>query len=72
MHPHLVDPRRALVLLIDVQEGYRKALHEWERTVSRISLLLRGARMLELPIVYTEHNLATSYRQPTQALNRLT
>jgi nicotinamidase-related amidase len=54
MHPNLADPQRAFVLLVDVQEGYRKALHEWERTVSRIGVLLRGARLLELPLVYTE------------------
>jgi nicotinamidase-related amidase len=54
VHPNLVDPQRAFVLLIDVQEGYRKALHEWERTVSRIGVLLRGARFLDLPVIYTE------------------
>jgi len=54
MHPNLVDPQRAFVLLIDVQEGYRQALHEWERTVSRIGVLLRGARLLDLPVLYTE------------------
>jgi nicotinamidase-related amidase len=54
MHPNLADSRRAFVLLVDVQEGYRKALHEWERTVSRTAVLLRGARLLELPILYTE------------------
>lgn len=27
---------------------------------------------LDVPIVYTEHNLASSYRQPTRTLNRLT
>lgn len=54
MHPNLVDPERSFVLLIDVQEGYRKALHEWERTVSRIGVLLEGVRRLEIPILYTE------------------
>jgi nicotinamidase-related amidase len=54
VHPNLVDSQQAFVLLIDVQEGYRKALHGWERTVSRIGVLLRGARLLDLPVIYTE------------------
>jgi nicotinamidase-related amidase len=54
MHPHLVDPERAFVLLIDMQEGYRKALHEWDRTLSACSRLVKGARLLGVPVLYTE------------------
>lgn len=54
MHPNMVDPARALLLVIDLQEAYRKALHEWERTVESACRLIRAAHLLELPIVYTE------------------
>ncbi len=56
MHPNLADPDQAFVLAIDLQEAYRKALFEWERTVERVRVLLRGARLLELPVFYTEQH----------------
>lgn len=54
MHPNLVDPERAFLLVIDVQEAYRKALWEWDRTVERVAVLARAARLLDLPVLYTE------------------
>ncbi len=54
MHPHLVSPDRAFVLVIDLQEAYRKALHEWDRTLSAGSVLVQGARLLDVPVLYTE------------------
>jgi len=56
MHPNLVDPDHAFVLAIDVQEAYRKVLFEWERTLERVRVLLRGARLLGLPVFYTEQH----------------
>jgi nicotinamidase-related amidase len=54
VHPDVIDPARAFLLLIDVQEAYRKALHDWEGTVGRVRVLAEGARLIELPRVYTE------------------
>lgn len=54
MHPHLVDPERAFLLLIDLQEAYRKALHDWDRTLSAASILVRGMQLLGVPVLYTE------------------
>jgi len=54
MHPRLLDPAHACLVVVDLQEAYRKRLHEWERTVARTCVLIRGARLLELPVLYTE------------------
>jgi len=54
MHPNIVDPAQAFLLVIDLQESYRQALHEWDRTIARACVLIRGTRELELPILYTE------------------
>jgi len=54
MHPRLLDQTRALLLVVDLQEAFRKTLHEWERTLARACVLIRGAHLLELPVVYTE------------------
>ncbi|MFQ5512825.1 MAG: isochorismatase family protein [Myxococcota bacterium] len=54
MHPKIIDPEQAFLVLVDVQEGYRKALHAWERVIERCAVLVRGFRTLELPVFYTE------------------
>jgi nicotinamidase-related amidase len=56
MHPSLVDADRAFLLVVDYQEAYRSALHEWERTIARGGVLIRGARLLGLPVLYTEQH----------------
>jgi nicotinamidase-related amidase len=54
MHPRVVDPEQAFLLVIDLQEGYRKALHEWDRTIDRARVMIRAAALLDVPILYTE------------------
>jgi len=53
-HPNLIDPENAFILIIDYQERYRTALHEWDRTISRAEILLRAAPLLNIPVIYTE------------------
>lgn len=54
MHPRVVSAEQALLMVIDLQEAYRHALWEWDRTVERALVMIRAARLLELPILYTE------------------
>ena len=54
MHPNLVHPEDAFLLVIDVQERYRTALEDWDGVASRVRTLIQGAHLVELPIVYTE------------------
>jgi nicotinamidase-related amidase len=54
MHPRVVDPAQSFLLVIDLQEAYRDALWEWERTASRAIVMIRAARLLDLPVLYTE------------------
>ncbi|HJQ83229.1 MAG TPA: isochorismatase family protein [Candidatus Binatia bacterium] len=53
-HAALLDRDRTVLVLIDVQEGYRRALHGWERVVVASRLLLDGAAVLGVPVVVTE------------------
>src|SRR5436189_192354 len=53
-HANLLDRAQAALVLIDLQESYRPALHAWERVVAASALLLRGARLLGVPLVVTE------------------
>jgi len=49
-----------------------RLLKEWNVDLIHAHLPVSGvmARTTRVPVVYTEHNLADSYRQPTRTLNR--
>lgn len=55
---------------------FRKLLAEFRPTLVHAHLPATGilARLVagRVPVVYTEHNIADSYRQPTRTLNRMT
>src|SRR5207244_11059427 len=53
-HPALLDRERSVLVLIDLQEGYRTALHAWERVVVACRLLVEGMAILGVPILVTE------------------
>jgi len=53
-HPALLDRDRTVVVLIDLQEGYRRVLDAWERVVIACRLLVRGASVLNVPLFVTE------------------
>src|SRR5437870_13910427 len=52
-HAALLDRRRTVLVLIDLQEGYRPALHAWDRVVAASALLVWGAALLERPLLVT-------------------
>lgn len=50
----MLDRNRSVLLVIDLQEGYRGKLHEEARTVAGARRLLQGAGVLGVPVVLTE------------------
>ncbi|HLY37683.1 MAG TPA: isochorismatase family protein [Candidatus Binatia bacterium] len=53
-HPALLARDDTVLLVVDVQEGYRTALHDWNRVVAASGLLLDGAAILNVPVLVTE------------------
>ena len=53
-HAALLDRSRTALVLIDLQEGYRPALHRWDRVIAATAVLLRGAALLDVPLLVTE------------------
>jgi nicotinamidase-related amidase len=49
-----LDRERAALVVIDVQEAFRKAVPEFEPVARAAATLVDGARALEIPIVVTE------------------
>jgi nicotinamidase-related amidase len=49
-----LDPARAALVVIDVQEGFRKAIPDFEGVAAATATLVQGAEALDVPIVVTE------------------
>jgi nicotinamidase-related amidase len=49
-----LDPKRAALVVIDVQEAFRKAVPTFEDVARAASILVRGAETVEVPIIVTE------------------
>ncbi|MEM7074684.1 MAG: isochorismatase family protein [Pseudomonadota bacterium] len=52
----LLDPDRAVLMLIDLQDSLVPAMHTSERELDNVSRLLTGAETLGVPVVATEQN----------------
>ncbi len=49
-----LDPERAALVVIDVQEAFRKAVPNFDEVASASATLVRGAAAIGIPIVITE------------------
>jgi nicotinamidase-related amidase len=49
-----LDPERAALLVIDVQEGFRKAMPGFDQIAAATATMVRGAEAIGLPVVVTE------------------
>jgi nicotinamidase-related amidase len=49
-----LNPERATLVVVDVQEGFRKAIEGFEQLAAATSTMLRGAAVLGVPVVITE------------------
>ena len=55
MAPHrMIDAADAILLIVDVQEAFRKAIADHALITSRIAMAVRGFRILDVPVVVTE------------------
>ena len=53
-HANLLSQDGTVLVVIDVQEGYRKVLFEYQRVAEAVARLVQGAVALGLPILVTE------------------
>ena len=53
-HPALLDRRRAALVVIDMQEAFRRIIPDFDQITERIALLVQSAKLLNLPTVVTE------------------
>lgn len=53
-HEKILDVSKAAFLVIDVQEGFRGSIPDFAQIAANISLFLRGAKILDVPVIVTE------------------
>lgn len=53
-HPNMIDKDEALLLIVDVQEGFRKQLKDLDALTRNITILAEAAKILRLPVFVTE------------------
>jgi len=52
----MLKPNETVLLVIDVQGKLAQLMHEKERLFENLAKLIRGAKILEVPIICTEQN----------------
>jgi nicotinamidase-related amidase len=49
-----LQPDRAALIVVDVQEGFRKAIPDFERVAKATATLIEGAEAIGIPVIVTE------------------
>ena len=49
-----LDPERTTLIVVDVQEGFRKAVPDFDRVAQATATLIEGAEAIGIPVVVTE------------------
>lgn len=53
-HPNLLSIESSSLLIVDVQEKFRKHIHEFPSLVEAIITMIEASKILKLPVVVTE------------------
>ena len=53
-HENVLDVERAVLVIVDLQDGFAKAIDEWDRIVARSAIVAEAAKLLGVPIIATE------------------
>ncbi len=53
-HENTLDARQAALVVVDMQESFRRAISDFAETAARIALVAHAARLLGVPVVVTE------------------
>jgi nicotinamidase-related amidase len=53
-HPRLLDNANTLLLVIDMQESFRKIIQDFGNLTRNISILVEASKILNLPVIVSE------------------
>lgn len=55
-HPQLLHVDDTILVVVDMQEPFLQVMHERERLIRNVSILIKGAKVMRLPIIGTTQN----------------
>ena len=55
-HPNILDPKQTVMVVVDMQEPFLAVMHERERLVANVRLLIEAAYHLHVAVVPTTQN----------------
>ncbi len=53
-HPRILDSQQAMLLIVDVQESFRKQLKDLDLLTRNITILAEAAKILKIPVMLSE------------------
>lgn len=53
-HSRVLDPKQTALLIVDVQESFRKQLKDLDLLTRNITILAEAAKILKVPVIVTE------------------
>lgn len=53
-HPRVLDSKKAVLLIVDVQESFRKHIPDFADLTRNIAVLVEASKILQLPVFVTE------------------
>lgn len=53
-HPNILQREKTALLIIDIQERILKVIHKYERVIDNNLKLIKGSKILNVPIFFTE------------------
>lgn len=53
-HEKILDVKQSAFIVIDMQEGFRGAVPDFSQVAANITVFLRGAKLLDVPVIVTE------------------
>lgn len=57
-HPNILRPEDTVLIVIDMQEPFLNVMHDRERLVANVRLLVQSAGVMQVPVVLTTQNVA--------------
>jgi len=52
-HPHILSREDTLLVVVDMQEPFLRAVHDRERLTQNVHLLVRSAALMQVPVIPT-------------------
>ncbi|MFN2530324.1 MAG: hydrolase [Pyrinomonadaceae bacterium] len=53
-HANTLDLTRSALIIVDMQEAFRSKIENFDKIATRISVMVRGAQLLAVPVLATE------------------